>query len=115
MPKQITRQQLRDRFASGSIPVLVEALPERYYRDWHLPGARHMPHDQVAALAGSVLPDRGAEIVVYCASATCQNSHIAARQLKQMGYTDVSVYAGGKQDWSEAGLPIERPAPATIA
>ena len=48
------------------------------------------------------------------ASATCQNSHIAARHLEQMGYTSVSVYAGGKQDWSEAGLPIERPAPATI-
>jgi rhodanese-related sulfurtransferase len=115
MPKQITRQQLQERLASGRMPVLVEALPERYYRDWHLPGARNMPHDQVAALAGSVLPNRGAEIVVYCASATCQNSHIAARQLEQMGYTDVSVYAGGKQDWSEAGLPIERPAAATIA
>jgi rhodanese-related sulfurtransferase len=55
-----------------------------------------------------VLPDRNAEIVVYCASATCQNSHIAARLLEQRGYTDVSVYAGGKQDWSEAGLALER-------
>ena len=73
-----------------------------------------MPHDQVRTSAGSVLPDRDAEIVVYCASATCQNSHIAARVLEQMGYTNVSVYAGGKQDWSEAGLPIERSAASTI-
>jgi rhodanese-related sulfurtransferase len=114
MPKQITRQQLEERLASGRMPVLVEALPEKYYRDWHLPGARHMPHDQVRTLAESELPDRGAEIVVYCASPTCQNSHIAARHLEQMGYANVSIYAGGKQDWSEAGLPVERSAPATI-
>jgi len=73
-----------------------------------VPGARHLPHDRVRELAPGVLPDRNAEIVVYCASATCQNSHIAARVLEQLGYTNVAVYAGGKQDWQEAGLPVER-------
>ena len=88
--------------------TLVEALPEKYYRDVHLPGARHLPHDQVRELAPRVLPDRSAEIVVYCASSSCQNSHIAAKVLAQMGYTNVAVYAGGKQDWQEAGLPVEQ-------
>lgn len=88
--------------------TLAEALPEKYWRDWHLPGARHLPHDQVRSLAPSVLPDKSAQIVVYCASSTCQNSHIAAQLLEQMGYANVAVYAGGKQDWQEAGLPVER-------
>jgi len=88
--------------------TLVEALPEKYYRDAHLPGAKHLPHDQVRQLAPSVLPDKDAEIVAYCASATCQNSHIAAKTLAQLGYTNVAVYGGGKQDWQEAGLPVER-------
>lgn len=105
MTQMITREELFNRMDSGA--VLVEALPEKYYRDWHLPGARHMPHDQVRQLAPSVLPDRNAQIVVYCASATCQNSHIAARLLEQMGYNDVTVYGGGKQDWSEAKLPVD--------
>lgn len=87
--------------------TLVEALPEKYYRDGHLPGARHLPHDEVRQHAASVLPDKAAEIVVYCASATCQNSHIAARVLEQLGYTNVAVYAGGKRDWQEAGLALE--------
>jgi rhodanese-related sulfurtransferase len=47
---------------------------------------------------------QGAEIVVYCASPICQNSHIAARSFEQLGYTNVGVYAGGKQDWQDAGL-----------
>jgi rhodanese-related sulfurtransferase len=28
--------------------------------------------------------------------------------LERLGYTNVMVYAGGKQDWLAAGLPIER-------
>lgn len=90
--------------------TLAEALPEKYYRDGHLPGAKHLPHDQVRQLAPGVLPDRDAGIVVYCASRTCQNSHIAAKILEQLGYTNVAVYAGGKQDWQEAGLALEREA-----
>lgn len=87
--------------------TLAEALPEKYYRAGHLPGARHLPHDQVRQLAPSVLPDKQAEIVVYCASATCQNSHIAAKVLEQLGYANVAVYPGGKRDWQEAGLALE--------
>jgi hypothetical protein len=30
-----------------------------------------------------------------------------------MGYTNVRKYAEGKQDWQEAGLPLEVPAGAT--
>lgn len=106
--KQIDRDTLSRRLAGTNPPVLAEALPEKYFRDWHLPGARHLPHDEVARLAPTVLPDKSAEIVVYCASRSCQNSHVAAAKLSQMGYANVAVYGGGKQDWSEAGLPVER-------
>ncbi len=105
--KLIETRDLAARLAVGKPPVLVEALPEKYYDDWHLPGAHHLPHDRVDALAATVLPDRHAEIVVYCASRTCQNSHIAARRLVQLGYANVAVYPGGKQEWQEAGLPVE--------
>ena len=108
MLKTIDRDELRRRLAGANPPVLAEALPEKYFRDWHLPGARHLPHDEVDRLADAVLPDRSAEIVVYCASRSCQNSHIAAAKLARMGYANVAVYAGGKQEWSEAGLPVER-------
>jgi rhodanese-related sulfurtransferase len=97
-----TREQLQARLDANPKLVLLEALPEKYFNDWHLPGARHFPHDQARQLAGAVAPDKAAETVVYCASATCQNSHIAAKRLESLGYTNVAVYAGGKQDWKEA-------------
>lgn len=101
MSKILTRNELQARQAANPDLVLLEALPEKYYRDWHLPGAKHFPHDQARALASSVAPDNSAEIVVYCASRTCQNSHIAAKVLQQVGYGNVAVYAGGKEDWKE--------------
>jgi rhodanese-related sulfurtransferase len=107
MAEQVTRSELQVRLAANPNLVLVEALSEKYFRDWHLPGAKHMPHDQVKALAPALLPDKQAEIVTYCASETCQNSHIAANVLTQLGYANVAVYGGGKKDWQEARLPKE--------
>ena len=99
--------ELQTRLASAAPPVLLEALPEKYFRHSHLPSARNLPHDQVDALAAQIVPDKAAEIVVYCASATCQNSTIAAERLVALGYTNVREYHEGKQDWIDAGLPVE--------
>ncbi len=107
MNRTITREELHLMLLSATRPTLVEALPERYYADKHLPGALNLPHDRVDALAPMLLPDRNAEIVVYCANRQCQNSHIAAHRLTVLGYTDIAVYPGGKQDWDEASLPFE--------
>jgi Rhodanese-related sulfurtransferase len=65
----ITVEELRQRLAPGGpspAPILVEAMPLPYFRHSHLPGARHLPPDAVAATAPGLLPDRDAEIVVYC-------------------------------------------------
>jgi rhodanese-related sulfurtransferase len=107
MSNRISRQQLQAKLQSNRV-VLIEALPERYYVDGHLPGALHLPHDQVAALAPGLLKDKDAEIVVYCANVNCQNSHVAAHELTKLGYRNVAVYAEGKQDWTNAGLPVEK-------
>ncbi len=107
MSRTITREELQARLASSRPPVLLEALPAKYFLEGHLPGARHFPHDRARALAPTIVPDKERAAVTYCASDTCPNSHIAARALEALGYKDVSVYAGGKKDWIEAGYPVE--------
>ena len=113
MTKVLTREELQARLGANPGLVLLEALPEKYYDDWHLPGARHFPHDRVRELASSLVPDKAAEVVVYCASRTCQNSHIAANLLHQIGYGNVAVYAGGKEDWLAGGAARETSRAAT--
>jgi rhodanese-related sulfurtransferase len=111
--KTIHGQELQQQLDLGEGLVVAEALSEEYYRAGHLPGAVHLPLENLDRRAAEVIPDRDARVVVYCASDACENSHIAARRLMELGYRDVSVYPGGKADWKELGLPFERTASAT--
>ena len=54
-----------------------------------------------------LLPDRKAEIVVYCMAPPCPALEKAARELAAMGYGNVRDYVGGKQDWIEHGFPTK--------
>jgi rhodanese-related sulfurtransferase len=110
MTNTITREELRDAIDAGDVTV-VEALPANYYEDAHLPGAINIPHTEVRALAPALLPEKDAAIVTYCANTPCPNSGIAATVLTKLGYTDVREYVEGKQDWSDAGLPLEHGVP----
>jgi len=111
---RISRDELKAMIDRAAPIVLLEALPATYYEDAHLPGALNMPHDRVDALAPTLIPSRSTEVVVYCASLPCPNSEIAARRLMALGYTSVREYAEGKEDWVNAGLPIERGAAASV-
>ncbi len=108
MATKIVREELKAKMDAGEDIVVFEALPPMYYEDAHLPGAINLPHDRVDELAPKLLPDKDREIVAYCSNLACQNSTIAANRLTQLGYTRVRDYEGGKQDWIEAGLPVER-------
>ena len=102
----ITRDALATALAGAHPPIVLEALPDRYWRDGHIPGAYPVPPAELADRLARYVPDRSAEIVVYCASATCANSHQVAARMRQMGYDDVKVYAGGKADWVDGGLAL---------
>ncbi len=115
MKKTISREQIVSNLKDRVPMTLIEALPPRYYDAEHLPGALNLPHDQVQMRAPELLPDRDALIVAYCSNSNCGNSSIAARTLEQMGYRNVFVYAGGKQDWIDAGQPTETRAPRAVA
>lgn len=106
----ITTAELASLIQSRVPFALLEALPERYYQEGHLPGALHFPHTEVGARAKVQLPNKALRIVVYCASETCRNSHVAAALLSNLGYESVAVYAEGKAGWVAAGHPLERAA-----
>ena len=70
MIKTISRDELKQKIDRNDDFVLVETLPKMTYEHAHLPGAINLPSDQVNVLASKLLPDKNAEIVVYCASPT---------------------------------------------
>ena len=65
----IKRDELKPLIDSDRV-TLVEVLPEFRYRQGHLPGALNMPPGQVRELAPRLLPDKNADVVVYCGGST---------------------------------------------
>jgi len=105
--KEISRPALSEALLSKTPPIVFEALDRKYYDFGHIPTARMLPPAEIGRVAATVA-DKEQPIVVYCASVTCKNSHEAAAALEEQGYRNVAVYAGGKQDWVDAGLRLEK-------
>ncbi|MDQ3307796.1 MAG: rhodanese-like domain-containing protein [Actinomycetota bacterium] len=111
MTSTISRDELEAGLAAGTI-LAVDALPESYFNQQHLPGALNLVAEDIEGRAALLLPDKGAAIVTYCSNTACQNSSQVAANLERLGYTNVRKYPGGIQDWVEAGLPTESGTPA---
>jgi len=102
----ITREELKEKLDRGESFALFEVLPPMYFRKHHLPTAKNLPPTQVATLVPEVVPDRGAEIVLYCWDHDCPTSGWAGTELEARGYTNSREYSAGKNDWIDAGLPM---------
>jgi len=64
--ENIGRDELRAKLDRGDPLVLLEVLAPRYYQHSHLPGALNLPPGNTAEMAAALLPDKQAEIVLYC-------------------------------------------------
>ena len=105
-PREITVAELAARVESAHPPLVAEILGAQSFATGHLPDAVNLPLDGFVENALRALPNRGAEIVVYCSSSTCQNSDIAARKLHSLGYQNVRVFKAGKAGWKAAGYAL---------
>lgn len=63
-----------------------------------------IPYDQITANLDKLPKDKNAKIVLYCRSG--RMSAIAAGELANLGYTNVSHLAGGMIDWEKNGYAI---------
>ncbi len=66
---EISREELRRRLDAASLTIL-DVLPAESYAAGHIPGALSLPLESIANRAPDLLPDRSAEIVVYCGKFT---------------------------------------------
>jgi rhodanese-related sulfurtransferase len=70
MANTISRDELKQKIDRKDDFFLVETLPATAYHHAHLPGAIDLPPDQVTSDAAKLIPNKSADIVVYCASPT---------------------------------------------
>jgi rhodanese-related sulfurtransferase/DNA-binding transcriptional ArsR family regulator len=101
--RAVDTDELLRRLADGDT-VVLDVRPEPEYVGGHLPGAVHIPLDELADRLDE-LP-RTHEVVAYCRGHYCVLAHDAVRLLTAEGIT-ASRAADGVLEWRLAGLPIE--------
>ncbi len=77
------------------------------YTQGTIPGSIHIPRGQLETNVEGRIPDRDAEVIVYCAGGT--RSAFAAKTLGELGYTNVVSMAGGFNRWKDEGRPWKVP------
>src|SRR5256885_14098410 len=92
---------------SSRKPILVDVREKDEMDAGVLPGARKVPRGFLKLRIEETVPDRDADLVLYCAGGT--RSLLAGRTLQDMGYSRVRSLAGGYGAWKSAGLPVEVP------
>ena len=88
-------------------PRIIDVREQNEWDAGHIPGAELIPLGTVTAVAADKLPDKNERLVLHCAAGV--RSAVAAYQLQQLGYTNVSSMAGGFSAWRELGLEVEAP------
>ena len=101
--RTISREELKQKLDRKEDFRLVMALGEWAYQAKRIPGSIHFPTMR-EALASLNKED---EIVVYCSDEVCIASRALGQLLERNGYPHVLHYAGGLQEWEQAGYPLE--------
>jgi rhodanese-related sulfurtransferase/biotin operon repressor len=96
-----TDELLRRLDAGDAVVIDVRPTPE--YAAGHLPGAIHIPLEELATRLSELPGDR--EIVAYCRGQYCVLAHDAVRLLAAHGLTARRA-AQGILEWKLAGMPV---------
>jgi len=88
----------------GVDAVILDVRPGPEYTAGHLPGAVHVPLDELAERLSELPRDR--EIIAYCRGRYCVLAHDAVRLLNAHGRTARRA-TDGVLEWKLAGLPVE--------
>ena len=88
----------------GGETVVLDVRPGPEYAAGHLPGAAHVPLEELAERLSELPRDR--EVVAYCRGRYCVLAHDAVRLLNAHGLRARRA-ADGLLEWRLAGLPLE--------
>ncbi len=101
----ISATDLKDALESEHPPILINTLPRSAHKSKHIPGSINIPVDDIEQVE-SLVPNKDAPLVVYCANGDCEASPAAAQALEEMGYTNVYDFEAGYTGWRRADLPL---------
>ena len=96
--------------SAGGSPLLLDARSAVDYGNGRIPSAVSLPYDSVedAFENVKVLLSREQPVITYCSGLECDDSFMLALFLREQGFTNVVLFAGGFEAWEKAGYPVEK-------
>jgi rhodanese-related sulfurtransferase len=104
--RECTAADVKARLDRGEAFQFIDVREDREYDVDHAAGARHIGRGILERDIEGLIPDKDAEIVLYCGGGF--RSALAAESLQKMGYRKVVSMDGGIKAWRDAGYPLER-------
>src|SRR4051794_7168313 len=103
--RETTPEEVRRKQESGDNFILVDVREDNEWQKGHAAGAIHLGKGIIERDIEKTIPDRTAEIVLYCGGGF--RSALAADALQNMGYENVISMDGGWSRWKELKYPIK--------
>lgn len=91
---------------NGATARLIDVREDHEWDACHAKGADHLSKGIIERDIETVVPDKDAELILYCGGG--YRAVLAADALQKMGYTNVASMAGGWRAYLEANAPIEK-------
>ncbi len=103
--RQCSVADIKGRFDRNETFHFVDVREDNEFAADHAALARHIGRGVLERDVEALLPDKDADIVLYCGGGF--RSALAADSLQKMGYRRVVSMDGGIKAWRDAGYPIE--------
>jgi rhodanese-related sulfurtransferase len=101
--REMSVDETRRKLEAGKAKV-VDVREESEWAAGHVRGAEHLGKGVIERDIESRIPDKSAEIILYCGGGF--RAALSADNLQKMGYRNVASMAGGWRAWNEAGGPV---------
>jgi len=104
--RETTPEEVHRRQQAGERFHLVDVREDREWAQGHSRGALHLSKGVIERDIEKAIPDRDAEIILYCGGGF--RSALAADALQTMGYRRTLSMDGGWRRWTELRYPVDR-------
>jgi rhodanese-related sulfurtransferase len=102
--REVSPEEVTAKVAHGDAFYFIDVREDHEWSKDHCAGAIHLGKGIIERDIENTIPDRDADIVLYCGGGF--RSALAADALRKMGYKNVLSMAGGIGRWRELGYPL---------
>lgn len=103
--REVSVEQARQRLAANPAAILLDVREDGEWVAGHAAEARHLGKGILERDLERLIPDSGAELMLYCGGGF--RSALSCDAAQQMGYKNVWSLAGGYKAMVAAGWPMK--------